>query len=113
MYEKQGRFIHNPMMKGIWRMRTVPPKNLEYTSGLKDYPYGIKIIADKIDIYSEENVAKRSYWLEVCAKCHSDRFADTYLKSLDEFMFQAHTLADRAQKIVEDLIADGYLYPSA
>ncbi|OHB93626.1 MAG: hypothetical protein A2Z57_00955 [Planctomycetes bacterium RIFCSPHIGHO2_12_39_6] len=113
MYEKHGRFIHNPVMKGIWRMGTVPPKNLEYTSSLKDYPYGIKIIADKIDIYSEENVAKRSYWLEVCAKCHSDRFADTYLKSLDEFMFQAHTLADRAQKIVEDLIADGFLYPGA
>ena len=51
--------------------------------------------------------------VEVCAKCHSDRFADTYLKSLDEFMFQAHTLADRAQKVVEDLIADGFLHPSA
>ena len=113
MYEKHGRFIHNPVMKGIWRMGTVPPKNLEYTSSLKGYPYGIKIIADKIDIYSEENIAKRSYWLEVCAKCHSDRFADTYLKSLDEFMFQAHTLADKAQKIVEDLIADGFLYPGA
>ena len=46
---------------------------------------GSRFIADKIDVYSEENIAKRSYWLEVCAKCHSDRFADTYLKSLDEF----------------------------
>ena len=63
-------------------MGTAPPKNLEYKSSLKDYPYGIKIIPDKVDIYSEENVAKRSYWLEMCSKCHSDRFADTYLKSL-------------------------------
>ena len=57
MYEKHGRFSYNPVMKGIWRMVPDHQRHQQYTSSLKDYPrYGIGIIADKIDIYSEENI---------------------------------------------------------
>lgn len=112
MYQGGGRFTHNFVSKGIWRMGTVPPSNIEYKSSLKDYPYGIKLIADKIDIHSDENLDKRDKWIELCSNCHSPRFAGTYLEQLDDFMFQAFGLTDQAQKIIDDLIADNVLYPS-
>lgn len=113
MYQGGGRFTHNFVSKGIWRMGTVPPSNIEYKSSLKNYPYGINIIAPKIDIHSEENLDKRDKWIELCSNCHSPRFADTYLEQLDDFMFQAFGLTDDAQKIIDDLIADDILYPSS
>jgi hydroxylamine dehydrogenase len=112
MYQGSGKFSHNFVSKGIWRMGTVPPKNIEYKSSLKDYPYGIKIIPDKIDIYSEENIQKRHQWIELCSKCHGPRFAELYLETLDDYMFQAFKLTDRAQKVIDDLIADGAYFPS-
>ena len=93
-------------------MGTVPPSNIEYESSLKDYPYGIKIIADKIDIYSDENLDKRDKWIELCSYCHSPRFAEGWLTQMDEYMFQAFKLTDQAQKIIDDLLADDMLYPS-
>lgn len=116
MYQGGGRYTHNFVSKGIWRMGTVPPKpvpgKIEYESSLQAYPYGINIIADKIDIYSEENLEKRGKWIELCSKCHGPRFSEIYLESLDDFMFQAFKLTDHAQKILDDLAADGMFYPS-
>jgi hydroxylamine dehydrogenase len=113
MYQGGGRFTHNFVSKGIWRMGTTPPSNIEYESTLKDYPFGIKIISDKIDIYSDENLDKRDKWIELCSNCHSPRFADIYLEQLDDYMFQAFSLTDKAQKIIDDLITDGLLYTTS
>jgi hydroxylamine dehydrogenase len=116
MYQGGGRYTHNFVSKGIWRMGTVPPEpvpgKIEYESSLKDYPYGINLIAGKIDIYSEENLEKRDKWIELCSKCHGPRFSEIYLESIDDFMFQAFKLTDHAQKILDDLAADGMFYPS-
>ncbi len=112
MYQGSGRFSHNFVSKGIWRMGTVPPKNMDYKSSLKDYPYGIKIIPGKIDIYSDDNLKKRNTWIELCSKCHGPRFAEIYLETMDRFMFQAFELTDKAQKVIDDLIADGGYYPA-
>jgi hypothetical protein len=112
MYQGGGRFTHNFVSKGIWRMGTVPPSNIEYESSLKDYPYGINIIAPKIDLYSDENLDKRDKWIEVCSNCHSPRFATTWLEQLDDYMFQAFKITDSAQLIIDNLIADDILYPS-
>ncbi|HHT9125529.1 MAG TPA: multiheme c-type cytochrome [Candidatus Brocadiia bacterium] len=112
MYQGGGRFTHNFVSKGIWRMGTVPPSNIEYESSLKDYPYGIKIIANKIDIYSDANNEKRAKWNELCSKCHGPRFVEAYRECIDDFMLQAFKLTDQAQKILDDLAADGMYYPS-
>lgn len=112
MYQGGDRYTHNFVSKGIWRMGTVPPSNIEYESSLKAYPYGIKIIADKIDIYSDENKIKRGKWIELCSKCHGPRFSELYLEGLDDFMFQAFKLTDQAQKIIDDLVADGMFHPA-
>lgn len=112
MYQGGGTFTHNFVSKGIWRMGTVPPSNIEYESSLKDYPYGIKIIPPKIDIYSDENLDKRDKWIEMCSNCHSPRFAAGWLTQMDDYMFQANKLTDQAQKVIDDLIADDMLYPS-
>ena len=112
MYQGGDRYTHNFVSKGIWRMGVVPPSNIEYESSLKAYPYGINIISPKIDIYSDENLEKRAKWIEMCSKCHAGRFAEIYLETLDDFMFQAFKLTDQAQKILDDLVADDMLYPS-
>jgi hydroxylamine dehydrogenase len=112
MYQGGGRYTHNFVSKGIWRMGTVPPVQVDYKSSLKDYPYGIKIIPPKIDIKSKENVAKRDTWIELCSKCHGPRFAEIYLDTLDDYMLQAFKLTDDAQLILDKLVADKKIYPS-
>jgi hydroxylamine dehydrogenase len=113
MYQGGGKYSHNFVSKGIWRMGTVPPTQIEYKSSLKAYPYGIKIIPPKVDIYSAENLKKRDKWIELCSKCHGPRFAEIYLTTLDDFMFQAFKLTDDAQLIMDELVKDDMLYPSA
>lgn len=116
MYQGGGRYTHNFVAKGVWRMGTVPPVEvagkLKYESSLKDYPYGIKIIPPKYDIQSAANKKKSDLWIETCSKCHSPRFAEGHREVLDDFMYQAFQYCDRAQKVLDDLIADGMMYPS-
>jgi hydroxylamine dehydrogenase len=112
MYQGGNRYTHNFVSKGIWRMGTVPPVNIEYESSLKDYPYGLKIIPGKIDPFSDENNAKREKWNELCSKCHGPRFVEAYRETLDDWMLQAWEMHDKAQKVVDDVVAEGLLYPS-
>ncbi|HLG29779.1 MAG TPA: multiheme c-type cytochrome, partial [Candidatus Brocadiales bacterium] len=116
MYQGGGRYTHNFISKGVWRMGTVPPVEvagkLKYESSLKDYPYGIKIIPPKYDIQSAANKKKSDLWIETCSKCHSPRFSEGHREVLDDFMYQAFQYCDRAQKVLDDLIADGMMYPS-
>jgi hydroxylamine dehydrogenase len=112
MYQGNGRYTHNFVSKGIWRMGTVPPTQIQYKSSLKDYPYGIKIIPPKIDIHSAENTLKRDHWIELCSKCHGPRFSEIYLEALDDYMINAFKLTDEAQLILDKLVKDNMLYPS-
>ncbi|MDR4505394.1 MAG: hydroxylamine oxidoreductase [Candidatus Scalindua sp.] len=106
-----GKWGHNVTSKGRWRMGTYPPKEVEYKSSMKDYPYGITIppLDKKIEIYSPENKKKLERWVELCSNCHSGRFARLWFESLDEYMFAAYRKRDEAQLIVEDCIEKGYI----
>ena len=108
MYVGDGRWEMNVETKGIWRMGVIPPKEVEFKSGLKDFPYGIKIppMDKKLEIYSAESKAKRSHWVEMCSKCHSSRFPSMWLDSLDQYMFESWKRIDEAQLIVEGLFAE-------
>lgn len=112
MYQGGNKYSHNFVSKGIWRMGTVPPLQVDYKSTLKDYPYGIKIIPPKIDIHSKGNLDKRDKWVELCSKCHGPRFSEIYLEALDDYMFQAFKMTDDAQLILDGLVKDNMLYPS-
>jgi hypothetical protein len=115
MYKGGGKWTIDPVSKGIWRMGTVPPKEVEYQSSLKDFPYGINLppLNKKLEIYAPENIKKRETWLELCSKCHSSRFARLWLENLDQYMFQAWKRQDEAQKILDQVVAEGLLDPSA
>jgi hypothetical protein len=114
MYVGGGRWEMNVEAKGIWRMGVVPPKEVEFKSSLKDFPYGITIppMDRKIEIYSAESVAKRRHWVELCSKCHSSRFSSMWLDTLDQYMFESWKRIDEAQFILEDLFAKGMVKPS-
>ncbi|MDR4508323.1 MAG: multicopper oxidase domain-containing protein [Candidatus Brocadiaceae bacterium] len=114
MYVGGGRWEMNVETKGIWRMGTIPPMEVEFKSGLKDFPYGIKIppMDKKLEIYSAENRKKREDWIELCVKCHSDRFSRMWLDSLDQYMFASWKRIDEAQFVLENLFADDMIVPS-
>jgi hypothetical protein len=114
MYVGGGRWEMNVETKGIWRMGVIPPKEVEFKSGLKDFPYGIKIppMDKKIEIYSAESKTKRRHWVEMCSKCHSSRFPSMWLDSLDQYMFESWKRIDEAQLIVEGLFAEDLVKPS-
>ncbi len=114
MYKGGGKWWINPVSKGIWRMGTVPPKEVEFTSSLKDYPYGINLppINKKLEVRSPESIQKRETWLDLCGRCHSVRFARLWLENLDEYMFEAWKRQDEAQKIIDSVVAEGLLEPS-
>lgn len=114
MYVGGGRWEMNVETKGIWRMGVVPPKEVEFKSNLKDFPYGITIppMDRKIEIYSAESVAKRRHWVELCSKCHSSRFSNMWLDTLDQYMFESWKRIDEAQFILEDLFAKDMVKPS-
>ncbi|MFQ5861645.1 MAG: multiheme c-type cytochrome [Candidatus Brocadiales bacterium] len=114
MYKGGGEWWINPVSKGIWRMGTVPPKEVEYQSSLKDYPYGITIppLNKKLEIYSPQNLQKREQWIELCGRCHSSRFARLWLENLDQYMFLSFKKQDQAQKILDEVIAEGLLDPA-
>ncbi|MBW7897290.1 Hydroxylamine oxidoreductase precursor [Candidatus Brocadiaceae bacterium B188] len=103
-----GTFAHNPVIKGVWRMGTVPPTGIDYKSSLKDYPFGINLppMNYKLDVYSPENKRRSEQWVSVCSKCHSPRFARLYRENLNDFMFEMWSLQDRAQSIVDDIAAN-------
>ncbi|MBM4053252.1 MAG: hydroxylamine oxidoreductase [Planctomycetes bacterium] len=102
-----GTFAHNPVKKGVWRMGTLPPKGIDYKSSIKDFPYGIKLppLHEKLDVYSPENKQRSEQWVAVCSKCHSPRFARLYRENLDNFMFEMWKLQDRAQAVVDEIVA--------
>ncbi|MCF6148841.1 MAG: hydroxylamine oxidoreductase [Candidatus Kuenenia sp.] len=102
-----GTFAHNPVKKGVWRMGTVPPKGIDYKSSIKDFPYGINLppLNEKLDVYSPENKKRSEQWVAVCSKCHSPRFARLYRENLDDFMFEMWKLQDRAQGILDEIVA--------
>jgi hypothetical protein len=114
MYVGDSHWEMNVETKGIWRMGVIPPKEVDFKSRLKDFPYGIKIppMDKKLEIYSAESKAKRRQWLELCAKCHSNRFAGMWLDSLDQYMFESWRRIDEAQLIVEELFAKDLVKPS-
>lgn len=114
MYVGGGRWEMNVETKGIWRMGVIPPKEVEFKSGLKDFPYGITIppMDRKLEIYSAESVAKRRHWVELCSKCHSSRFSGMWLDTLDQYMFESWKRIDEAQFILEDLFAKDMIKPS-
>ncbi len=101
-----GKFAHNPVTKGVWRMGTVPPKGVDYKSSLKDYPHGINLppLNYSLDIYSPENKQRSEQWVAVCSKCHSPRFARLYRENLNDFMFEMWKLQDRAQLILDEIV---------
>lgn len=114
MYVGGGRWEMNVETKGIWRMGVIPPKEVEFKSSLKDFPYGITIppMDKKLEIYSPESKAKRQQWVELCAKCHSSRFSSMWLDTLDQYMFESWRRIDEAQSILEDLFAKDMIKPS-
>ncbi len=114
MYVGNDQWEMHVESKGIWRMGVIPPKEVEYQSGLKDFPYGIKIppMDKKLEIFSAENREKRRIWVDLCSKCHSNRFATTWLESLDQYMFASWRRIDEAQLLLEQLFADGVIQPS-
>ena len=103
-----GKFAHNPVIKGVWRMGTVPPKGVDYKSSLKNYPHGINLppLNYSLDVYSPENKKRSEQWVSVCSKCHSPRFARLYRENLNDFMFEMWRLQDRAQAILDDIVAN-------
>lgn len=113
MYVGNDQWEMHVESKGIWRMGILPPQEVDYQSGLKDFPYGIKIppMDKKIEIYSAENREKREIWVELCSKCHSSRFATMWLDSLDQYMFASWKRIDEAQLILEQLFSDGVIQP--
>jgi len=113
MYVGDNRWEMNVETKGIWRMGVTPPKEVEFHSGLKDFPYGVKIptMDKKLEIYSEENKEKRRRWIELCSKCHSSRFGRMWLDSLDQYMFESWKRIDKAQLILEELFAGDKIVP--
>ncbi|GAB64219.1 MAG: hypothetical protein DWB56_06335 [Candidatus Jettenia sp.] len=114
MYVGNGRWEMNVETKGIWRMGVTPPKEVEFKSSLKDFPYGVKIppMDKKLEIYSPESLEKRRYWIELCAKCHGSRFSRMWLDSIDQYMFESWKRIDEAQLIVEELFAGDMVKPS-
>ncbi|MBC8554265.1 MAG: multicopper oxidase domain-containing protein [Candidatus Brocadiales bacterium] len=114
MYVGNNQWEMHVESKGIWRMGVIPPMEVDYKSGLKNFPYGIKIppMDKKLEIYSAENREKRRVWIELCSKCHSNRFATTWLDSLDQYMLESWKRIDEAQLILENLFADGVIKPS-
>ncbi|MCF6157950.1 MAG: hypothetical protein E3K32_05120 [wastewater metagenome] len=114
MYVGNGRWEMNVETKGIWRMGVIPPKEVEFKSSLKNFPYGITIppMDKKLEIYSPESLARRSYWIELCTKCHSNRFSGMWLDSLNEYMFTSWKRIDEAQLILEELFANDMVKPS-
>ncbi|MCF6148029.1 MAG: multicopper oxidase domain-containing protein [Candidatus Kuenenia sp.] len=114
MYVGGDRWEMNVETKGIWRMGIIPPKEVEFKSGLKDFPYGIKIppMDKKLEIYSAESKEKRRKWVELCSKCHSSRFSGMWLDSLDQHMFASWKRIDEMQLVLEKLFADDVIVPS-
>ncbi|MCQ4574044.1 MAG: hydroxylamine oxidoreductase [Candidatus Brocadiales bacterium] len=114
MYMGGNKWTINPISKGIWRMGTVPPKEVEYKSSLKDYPYGINIppLDAKLEVYSPENLQKRELWIEMCGRCHSSRFARLWLENMDQYMFLCFKKQDEAQLILDQVVAEGLLNPA-
>ncbi|OHB88102.1 MAG: hypothetical protein A3C38_05910 [Planctomycetes bacterium RIFCSPHIGHO2_02_FULL_50_42] len=114
MYVGDGRWEMNVETKGIWRMGVIPPKEVEFKSGLKDFPYGVKIppMDKKLEIYSTENDTKRRYWVQLCSKCHGSRFSGMWLDTLDQYMFTSWKEIDEAQLILEELFAKDLIRPS-
>lgn len=113
MYVGNNKWEMNVETKGIWRMGVIPPKEVEFKSGLKDFPYGIKIppMDKKLEIYSAESQEKRRKWVELCSKCHSSRFAGMWLDSLDQYMFESWRRIDEAQLIIEKLFSENAIEP--
>ncbi|KAA3602297.1 MAG: hypothetical protein D8M57_10025 [Candidatus Scalindua sp. AMX11] len=113
MYVGNNQWEMHVESKGIWRMGVIPPKEVEYKSGIKDFPYGITLpsMDRKLEIYSAENREKRRVWVELCSKCHSNRFATMWLDSLDQYMFASWKRIDEAQLILEQLFVDGVIQP--
>jgi hypothetical protein len=114
MYVGNGRWEMNVETKGIWRMGTVPPKEVDFKSGLKDFPYGVKVppMDKELEIYSPENEIKRHQWVELCAKCHGTRFSSMWLDTLDQYMFTSWRQIDEAHLILEELFAKGLIKPT-
>lgn len=114
MYVGNGQWEMNVETKGIWRMGVIPPKEVEFKSGIKDFPYGITIppMDKKLEISSPESKTKRRYWVELCTKCHSNRFSSMWLDSLDQYMFESWRRIDEAQLVVEELFAKDMIRPS-
>lgn len=113
MYKGNDEWSLNVVTKAVWRMGIIPPKGIDYTSSLKDYPYGVKMppMNKKLDIYSPQSKKKIETWIELCSRCHGPRYARTYRETLDDYMFKMWEVQDGAQKILDDLIKDNALYP--
>ncbi len=115
MYQGGGKWGHNVTSKNIWRMGVYVPKqrDYEYKSALKNAPYGINIppLNRVIDVDSPDNKRKREIWIELCANCHSPRFAKLYLGSLDEYMLKGWQHTDASMAVLDTLYTEKAIVP--
>ncbi len=114
MYVGDNRWEMNVETKGIWRMGVIPPVEVEFKSRIKDFPYGVKIppMDKKLEIYSPENNKRKQLWLELCTRCHSNRFSSMWFDATDQYMFASWQRVDRAQLLLEEVFANNVVKPT-
>ncbi len=66
----------------------------------------------EINPRSPENKVKRKRWIAVCADCHEEERAATWLGALDGERKKAWSVLDDAEDILRALRSDGLLYPA-
>lgn len=100
MYYK-GEYSHNMVRKAIMGEGDI----LFYENLFKGVPPTAFINGNP------ELVARREAWIETCAQCHSTRFAQDYLTSMDKASDAVFDYLTDAFAILKDVYGKGALYP--
>ena len=100
MYYK-GEYSHNMVRKAIMGEGDI----LFYENLFKGVPPTEFINGNP------ELVARREAWIETCAQCHSTRFAQDYLTSMDKASDAVFDYLTDAFAILKDVYEKGALYP--
>lgn len=113
LYKQNGDTYvsHNMVMKGIWRMGTAyhDPSG-KFMS--KEEPLDPRIVLPKAKaagVTTLDFKERRTLWVNVCADCHSSRFAETYLDVLDNYMLSMFRMLIGQRKQIQALYDEGLL----
>ena len=66
----------------------------------------------EIPISKEEGERRRREMLEICTKCHSNRFAQEQLENADQVKEEGFNLMEKGKEPIKKIEKEGFLYPS-